>query len=521
MNDLINKFFLSVTIALLRFADSVFDIFRILAGTQKIRSGNEERTIFEVFLSNNAIAITFSAIFMVGIVAGGVCTMIGVFRSMRTPEAKSPQKVFGRYIASMFGTFLIFILLGVFIGAATTILGLLEEAFNNGKPIDKMGNTIINSLIRSTLTQLNINADWELIDIHDGSVSAVVTRIIGRYKIHDIFKIELPGNWGKPSIFPLGNEVFKNLRTSFPYFLGLLISGILLVSTLISSFKLVLRLFDVMLLYTVLPLPMAVYSIDNGQRLKTWKTQMIQTVVMAFGMVFSINIFLVFMPTITGFTPFNGTANSDRILNATMQLLMLAGGSFAIFKGQKMLEEILGISEGATSITGGSIKSALSGAKNMVGKMFGKGKDKSGGKEGGGIAKGGAGRSKAGSKGKSNDRKEKMKAMKEKRLERRESNKNGGRAVNRAKAKQERFQNKLDARKNKLDARDAKIQKRADDKRARKQQKIDDRQARVDNKAKAKEMNQELKQRKADFKQELADAKKNHTRGDYYDFTKK
>ena len=529
MNDLINKFFLSVTIALLRFADSVFDIFRILAGTQKVKIDGVDKTIFQIFFTNKEITVTFVAIFFVGIIAGGICTSIGIIRSMHKPDAPSPQKVFGKYLYAMAGTLLIFVMIGTLIGAATTILGLLEEAFtsfNKGdlspnKAPEKMGNRIVESLIMNTLSQLNITKVPPAIDIHKGSVSDVVTRIIGQYEKHNLWGLEKVGEWGKNPIYPLGNSTYIGVRTSFPYFLGLLISSILLVSTLISSFKLVLRLFDIMVLYTALPLPMAVYSIDDGQRLKTWKKNIIQTVVMAYGMVFSINVFLIFLPIISQFKVSQDTTGVGKILNATVQLLMLAGGSFAIFKGQKMLEEILGISEGATSITGGALKNTLAGAGNMIGKLFGKGKNKD---SNSGGSKGTAGKGSDGGKSRkerSTERKQKMESKRAQRTERRESDRNGGRAVRRAEAKANRFNDRLNNQKAKLDNRDNKIKQREDNKQARKQKKIDDKQARRDNQEKVKQINEGLAKRKETYEKSKDEAKKNHERGDYYDFSKR
>lgn len=531
MNDLINKFFLSVTIALLRFADSVFDIFRILAGIQKVQVDGVEKTIFEIFLTNKEVAITFYSIFIVGIIAGGVCATVGIMRSVHKPEAPSPQKVFGRYLYAMLGTFLIFVMVGVLISAATTILGLLDDAFtsfskdsiNPSESAKKMGNRIIKSLIDNTLSQLNITKSYPEIDIHKGSVSDVVTRIIGQYKKHHLWQLELVGTWDdKKPIYPLGSSAFAGVRTSFPYFLGLLISCILLVSTLISSFKLVLRLFDVMVLYTVLPLPMAAYPIDDGQRLKVWKKQMIQTMVMAYGMVFSINVFLIFLPLINQFQVSQDTTGVGKILNSTVQLLMLAGGSFAIFKGQKMLEEILGISEGSTSITGGALKSTLAGAGNMVGKLLGKGgKNKEGGT---GSGKGSTGKGTGSGKSRkerSTERKQKMESKRAERTQRRESNKNGGRAVRRAEAKANRFNDRLNNQKTKLDNRDNKIKEREDNKQARKQKKLDDKQARKDNQEKVKQINEGLAKRKEAYEKAKDEAKKNHERGDFYDFSKR
>ena len=266
---------------------------------------------------------------------------------------------------------------------------------------------------------------------------------------------------------------------------------------------------------------MAVYPIDDGQRLKVWKKQMIQTMVMAYGMVFSINVFLIFLPLINQFQVSQDTTGVGKILNSTVQLLMLAGGSFAIFKGQKMLEEILGISEGSTSITGGALKSTLAGAGNMVGKLFGKGKGGDGAKRGGKGSTGkgtGSGKSR---KERSTERKQKMESKRAERTQRRESNKNGGRAVRRAEAKANRFNDRLNNQKTKLDNRDNKIKEREDNKQARKQKKLDDKQARKDNQEKVKQINEGLAKRKEAYEKAKDEAKKNHERGDFYDFSKR
>lgn len=521
--EILGKYILYFIVAVLRFTDNIFDIFRVMAGIKTVDWNGSKITIFEKFLKEPKIVAVFWSIFLVGAMAGAVCAVIGMLRSAQSARAKSPQKVLGRWLVSLATTLIVFVFVGMIIGATSSILRLLESAIRGVSQIKDnsahIGNDIINALIKTATAEIKTTVPWKEINIHaEGStVTSIVKQIIGEYGNKNMLKLRVPGEGFET--YPLGSEAFSAVRTTFPYFLGMLVSLILLIAVMVSTLKLAIRLFDVLLLQTALPLPMAVYCLDDGQRMKAWRAQMIQCVVLAYGMIFSVNIFVLFIPMINEFKVSTGTDIGAKILNSTTQLLLLAGGSFAIFKGQKMLQEILGIEEGQTSITGGSIKSTIDKVKDKVGGVFkgklGGDKDKTGkggsGKGKGGKTGGGAGGG-SGRAQKQTERKQRQQKMQKQREQRRESNRNGGRARIQATERQQRLKNKIQRKEDRSYAnamsqyrkqvqKDERIKQRADDRKAREQKKVDDKNMRIKNKEETKTINAETRKLKQQWRE--------------------
>lgn len=509
--EILGKYILYLIVAVLRFTDNIFDIFRVMAGIQEIDWNGSKVTIFNMFLKDRRIVTVFWSIFIVGAMAGAVCAIIGMFRSTQSARAKSPQKVVGKWFVSIMATIAVFFFVGMIIGTTSSILQVLEKAIRGtGKESTHIGNSIINALIKTATSGIKTTVTWKEIDLHaeGATVDSIVKQIIGEYRTVPPIHLRLPKNGFKDEFHPLGSSAFDAVRTTFPYFLGLLVSLILLGAVTISTMKLVIRLFDVLLLQTALPLPMATYCLDDGQRMKAWRTQMIQCVVLAYGMVFSVNIFVIFVPIIGEFQISQGTDVGARILNSTTQLLLLAGGSFTIFKGQKILQEILGIEEGQTSITGGSIKSTIDKVKDKVGGVFkgklggGKGEGKKGGSE-----TGGSDRNK-----RQTERKQRQQKMQKQREQRREANKNGGRARIRATERQQKLKDKIQHREDKSQnnamkqyrkqiLKDDRAKQRIEDKKIKEQKKIDDRNMRANNKAETIRINNETRKIMKDWKE--------------------
>lgn len=520
--EILGKYILYFIVAVLRFTDNIFDIFRVMAGIKTVDWNGSKITIFEKFLKEPKIVAVFWSIFLVGAMAGAVCAVIGMLRSAQSARAKSPQKVLGRWLVSLATTLIVFVFVGMIIGATSSILRLLESAIRGVSQIKDdsahIGNDIINALIKTAVAEINTTVPWKEINIHaEGStVTSIVTNIIGKLKTNT-WGIPMPGDF-KDGFYPLGSDAFSAVRTTFPYFLGMLVSLILLVAVMVSTLKLAIRLFDVLLLQTALPLPMAVYCLDDGQRMKAWRAQMIQCVVLAYGMIFSVNIFVLFIPMINEFKVSTGTDIGAKILNSTTQLLLLAGGSFAIFKGQKMLQEILGIEEGQTSITGGSIKSTIDKVKDKVGGVFkgklGGDKDKAG-KLGSGKGKGdkaGGGTGGSGRAQKQAERKQRQQKMQKQREQRREANRTGERARIQATERQQRLKNKIQRKEDRSYAnamsqyrkqvqKDERIKQRADDRKVREQKKVDDKNMRIKNKEETKTINAETRKLKQQWRE--------------------
>ena len=225
--EILGKYILYLIVAILRFTDNIFDIFRVMAGIQEIDWNGSKVTIFNMFLKDRRIVTVFWSIFIVGAMAGAVCAIIGMFRSTQSSRAKSPQKVVGKWFVSLMATIAVFFFVGMIIGTTSSILQVLEKAIRGtGKESTHIGNSIINALIKTATSGIKTTVTWKEIDLHaeGATVDSIVKQIIGEYQTVPPIHLRLPKNGFKDGFHPLGSSAFDAVRTTFPYFLGLLVS---------------------------------------------------------------------------------------------------------------------------------------------------------------------------------------------------------------------------------------------------------------------------------------------------------
>lgn len=114
---------------------------------------------------------------------------------------------------------------------------------------------------------------------------------------------------------------------------------VLLVVLAISALSLTKRLFDVVFLMFSMPFTVATIPADDGARFKLWKDTMISKVILAYGTVLAVNLFLLVLPLVTHITFFK-----DNVLNVIAQLFLILGGAASIYGGQLLFARIFGTS---------------------------------------------------------------------------------------------------------------------------------------------------------------------------------
>ena len=177
--EILGKYILYLIVAILRFTDNIFDIFRVMAGIQEIDWNGSKVTIFNMFLKDRRIVTVFWSIFIVGAMAGAVCAIIGMFRSTQSSRAKSPQKVVGKWFVSLMATIAVFFFVGMIIGTTSSILQVLEKAIRGtGKESTHIGNSIINALIKTATSGIKTTVTWKEIDLHaEGATVDSIVRL--------------------------------------------------------------------------------------------------------------------------------------------------------------------------------------------------------------------------------------------------------------------------------------------------------------------------------------------------------
>lgn len=160
---------------------------------------------------------------------------------------------------------------------------------------------------------------------------------------------------------------------AFNFFTAYLVAVIMLVVIIWSMLGLVKRVFDLIFLLLALPFVSATIPLDDGAKFKTWRDTVVSKVVLAFGVVFSINIFLLMLPIIDGIDFV--ALGWDTWVASIFKMFLMLGGALAINGGQILAARLVGsdasesreMTQAARALVGGTMAAGgiLRGAKNL------------------------------------------------------------------------------------------------------------------------------------------------------------
>ena len=157
---------------------------------------------------------------------------------------------------------------------------------------------------------------------------------------------------------------------SFNFLLAFFVTVMLLVNVVLSMVGLVKRVFDIVALFIMLPLISATIPLDDGARFKAWRETVISKVVLAYGAVISINIFMLVVPVIQNID--TATIWGDSwIMPALFKTCMLVGGGLCVNGGQQLIARVFGTSAEESRDMANSARSLIAGAAAAGGLMRG------------------------------------------------------------------------------------------------------------------------------------------------------
>lgn len=179
---------------------------------------------------------------------------------------------------------------------------------------------------------------------------------------------------------------------SFNFLIGFLCTIIILIALLSATLGLVKRLFDIVLLFIVLPGITATIPLDDGAKFKLWRETVISKVFLAFGSVFAVNVFFIVAPALWGVT----LPGASDFVNSLLKVMLICGGALTISGGQILFARLLGTSAEESREMGQSARTMFGGAMTGLGmgKAVGRGLfgyRNANGQRVGGLIKGGVG----------------------------------------------------------------------------------------------------------------------------------
>lgn len=388
-------------------------------------------TVTQVFLSIFLISIILVAIC---IIIRVIATIINVKGGERKSHAKTVGQGFGAIITSL----VMAVVVITFIMGSNSLLQLVQKSFNSNYENLKFSQMLFNMSVESSYQYDYNTPIWSPTYVigENGAKIPVIDESTGEQMLdkdgNPMFELQrdengnviyeesykiivdkdgnpvLMGGWkinpnsGEPysakdinfsadspddifgvhkktlGLFEDGDKAYiraaKVELEAFNFWTAYLVAVIMLVVIIWSMLGLVKRIFDLIFLLLTLPLITATIPLDDGAKFKTWRDTFISKIALAFGVVFSINIFLLMLPIIDGidFVALGWSA----WVSSIFKMFLIMGGALAINGGQILMARLVGsdasesreMTQAARALVGGTMAAGglLRGAKNLA-----------------------------------------------------------------------------------------------------------------------------------------------------------
>ena len=300
----------------LRLIDGIMEIFSAISGIAEVNYHGQKVNLIEVVVGDSTVNIIFWCIFILAIGISFIFAIVAICKNMVTNQ-RNISTILGKFFISILGLLIMVcvVILGILISNA--ILKLISEIFQI-ENTTKLSNALFNTCVGEWSNGYSIKE----IDI----TSLSVGEIFGEYQT--TFKV-FPKSWK--------NNGMVN-PNQFLYLPAMISSISLVIALVVAIINLAKRVYELVLLYLVMPLSMSTLCLDDGARFKVWRETFITKVVLAYGNVFSVNIFVLILPMIAQMK-IEGISNFG---NSMFVLFMIIGGAMIIPTGQTLFARLFG-----------------------------------------------------------------------------------------------------------------------------------------------------------------------------------
>ena len=327
---------------LLQLIDGLMEIISAISGVTNVNYHGQSVNIIEFLAGDSTVMTIFWCIFILAVGLTCIFTIVGLVKNM-IANNRNVSSIVGKFFLELLGTMamLAVVFLGILI--ANALLQLLAKIFQIGNTT-KISNAIFNACVGDWINGYNINK----IDV----TSLSVGDIFGGYNA------ALFGIW--PTSWKCNGMVNPNMFMYLPA----LIAGIALcIALIIAVLNLAKRVFEIIYLFFCMPVSMSTLPLDDGARFKNWREQFVTKIILAYGAVLSVNVFVLLLPLIQQMS----ISGASGFANSIFLIFMIVGGAMVIPAGQTLFARLFGTADDMHA-GGGWLRSAYYGGR-VVGAM--------------------------------------------------------------------------------------------------------------------------------------------------------
>lgn len=328
---------------LLKLVDGLMEIFSAISGITDVTYKGEKVNIIEFLAGDSTVNTIFWCIFILAIGLTCIFTIAALIKNMINSQ-RNVSTIVGKFFLALLGTMAMLIVLFLIILISNSLLVLVSQIFQIGNTT-KLSSALFNACA----------GDW----INGYSVSEFD---ISRLGVKEIF-----GDYTTGFVFPDKWKYNGMVNPDNFLYLPSLISGVALaIALVVAVLNLAKRVYEIIFMYFVMPMSMSTLPLDDGARFKTWRETFITKIVIAYGTVFSVNIFVLLLPLIT-------RMRIDEISgfgNSMFLIFMIVGGAMVIPAGQALFCKLFGQADDMHA-GGNFLRSAFYGSRMVGAATFG------------------------------------------------------------------------------------------------------------------------------------------------------
>ena len=327
---------------MLKLIDGLMSVFSAVSGVAKVNYRGESVNIIELVVGDSTVGTIFWCIFVLAVGLTCIFTIVALVKNM-IANNQNVSSIVGKFFLSLLGTIamLAVVILGILISGA--VLQLIAEIFQIGNTT-KLSNALFDACVGDWVNGYSIDQ----INVTDLSVS----------KLFGSYKTALFGIW--PTDWKCNGMVNPNTFMYLPAMIASIAVGVALIVAIINLAK---RVYEIVFLYVAMPLSMSTLSLDDGARFKNWRESFITKILLAYGAVFSVNVFALLLPIIMQVR----LPGAGSFTNSVFRIFMIVGGAMVIPAGQTLFARLFGQADDMhaggnflhTAFYGGRIASAL------------------------------------------------------------------------------------------------------------------------------------------------------------------
>ena len=322
----------------LRLCDGMMEIFSAVAGITDVTYHGEKVNIIEHLAAQTSVGTIFWCVFILAVGLTAIFTIAAIIKNM-IANNRNLSTIVGKFFLALLGTMamLAVVVLGILI--SNSVLVLVSKIF-------QLENT---TKLSTALFNACVGDGWiNGYSIAEVNVSTLTVReIVGDYSTAAF------------GIWPIDWQNTGMINPDKFLYLPALVSSIgVMIALLVAILNLAKRVYEILFLYIVMPLSMSTLPLDDGARFKVWRETFITKIVLAYGAVFSVNVFVLLLPIILKMT-IDGISGFG---NGLFLIFMIIGGAMMIPAGQHLFARLFGQADDLHA-GGGFLRSAFYGGR--------------------------------------------------------------------------------------------------------------------------------------------------------------